>query len=178
MCILPGMSDELGRRVVSNPKMKLIRKRNRLVMLTQNISGGFSTFRVVPFKSKQAEELFVLEKAAENAQQADRTFLYMYLTFCTRTVTYCLYGGKKIQLEDKLEYEAPYIFDEQSKPGNELFIIPAKELAQLTELSNWGKSVMVKVQKNPEKMCLLCYGKSKLLWLDKGYTLVSSLRKN
>lgn len=178
MCVLPGMSNELGRRIVSNPKMKIIQKKNRLVMLTQNISGGFSTFRVAPFKRKQAEELFVLEQAEKNAQQADRTFLYMYLTFCTRTVTYCLYGGKKIQLEDKIEYEAPYIFDEQSKPGNELFVIPAKELPQLLDLSNWSESFRKKVQKNPEKMCLLCYGKSKLLWLDKGYTLVSKLRKN
>jgi hypothetical protein len=171
------MSKELGRRITSKKEMKIIKKKNRLVMIVQNISGGFASIKVIPFKNKKAEELFVLEKEQENAIQADRTFLYIYLKFGTRTITSCLHGGKKIELEDKTVYEAPYIFDGQHRPGgNEIHIVPASELSKLIDLSVWGPSFREKVEKNPDKMCLLHYGKCNVIWLDQGYTKVSELK--
>jgi hypothetical protein len=179
MHIQPGMSKKLGRRIISKKEMKLIKEKNRLVMIVQNMSGGFTKVTVVPFKNKKAEESFVLEKEQENAIQADRSFLYIYLKFGTRTITSCLYGDKKIQLEDKTVYEAPYIFDGQHRPGgNEIHIVPASELSKLIDLSTWGPSFREKVKKNPEKMCLLHYGKCNVAWLDQGYTKVSELKNS
>jgi len=171
------MSKELGRRIISKKEMKIIKEKNRLVMVVQNISGGSANITVVPFKNKKAEELFVLELEQKNAIQADRSFLYIYLQFGTRTITSCLYGDKKIKLEDKTIYEAPYIFDGQHRPkSNEIHIVPASELSTLVDLSTWTEKFREKVKKNPEKMCLLYYGKSNVLWLDKGYTKVSELK--
>jgi hypothetical protein len=177
MCIQPGMSKKLGRRIISKKEMKLIKEKNRLVMIVQNIAGGSSDIKVIPFKNKKAEELFVLEKEQENVIQADRSFLYIYLQFGTRTITSCLHGDKKIKLEDKTVYEAPYIFDGQHRPGsNEIHIVPASELPKLVNLSTWTASFREKVNKNPKKMCLLYYGKSNVIWLDRGYTKVSELK--
>jgi hypothetical protein len=175
--IVPGMSEKLGKRIFSRKDLKLIKEQNRLIVTTQNISGGCSSATVVPFKSKKEEELFVLEKEKRNAEITDSSFLSIFLQFATRTITYCMYRRKKIQIEDRTVYEAPYIFDGQSKSGNEITIVPAGELFKLNDLFRWDKAFVKNVKENPKKMCLLYYYKRNTLWLDKGYTKVSELKK-
>lgn len=174
MYILPSMSEKLGKTTISKRRLKIIRKKNRLVLITENVSGGYTSGKVVPFRNKEEEELFVLEQEKKNTKNKIKN---VCLTFATRTITYCIYKGKQVELDDNTIQEAPYIFDGQSQPGNEIHIIPASKLSELVDISRFNKLFQEKVIKNPEKMCMLYYNNNIVLWLNDDYTRISELKK-